>query len=385
MDSARQERRVGLAAGLHAAVAARHAERSPLERSRGWPLCLPRVRRADGSQTHAAQAGVHGQPQRQVGCDGRLCPHPVHAARLRLPGHPRPLRRSRGAAGFGNLACEPGNGGQPVDRLPGRDRQDSVRRPDAGAELELVQPPADQSRRHAVHFPAPLASGCGNGGEPRPHRFRDAPVHRQPGRFGFARSGPIGEHVAFHLAGPETRLCVDQTRRTQSRILPVRGPDPKRRDRRRRRDAGERAQYLCAHRRWSGMDSERHVSRPHAPPDAVLGSSAQRAARRPGPLPFAAGISGRMALRSAPALQPRRAHRGHRFAPAAAGAGRSGCWISAQSSARTSLAARPPGHRSIDARSRRFPAGGRCRVLPKPRKSSSRTLSGTRSPGWCGR
>ena len=212
MAAARHHHGVVLAAGLHAAVDSRIGERGDLERARRRPLRGAHHRHRHRRQPHRTGADLRaltGRPQRRR---PRLPAPQRHAARLRLRGHPGPVRGPARPRGNRHPRRRPGYRRNPPDHLGGRRGGGPLpaRRPVAGQ--ALLQPPAVQPRRHPLHIPAPLADAGHTG-------YAHAHVHGQRRRLRPARGGRLRRHVALHLARPRDHPGVVVATLQRGRVL----------------------------------------------------------------------------------------------------------------------------------------------------------------------
>ncbi len=114
LDSIRREPRLVLAAGLHAAMAARFAFRGDLERSRRRSLRQPHSRYTLAEEAHASRADLCAQSGRQMGAGAGLQPVARLASRVRLRRRSRPQCQGDDPAGCGHLAHEPDQPASPA-------------------------------------------------------------------------------------------------------------------------------------------------------------------------------------------------------------------------------------------------------------------------------
>ena len=179
----------------------------------------------------------------------------------------------------------------------------------------LVQSPAVFAGRQPLHFPAPLGRAAAERQDPVHH----AHVHRPDGRHGTLRARPLRRHLALHLARPahilawawhpshgnKFYLFQDQTDHVE-----VIGPDVM--------TVNGHCTYLPGNR-WILNDTYPDKQREQNP---YLYEVASGKASAAGAFSPAARIYRRVALRHAPALQPRRPQGGDRFGARRRWAGR---------------------------------------------------------------
>ena len=123
---------------------------------------------------------------------------------------------------------------------------------------------------------------------------------------------PSRQDLALHLARPAAHPGLGLAPVARRAVLPLRGPDRPGRGRRPGRDDRERPLHLPARQR-SGSSTTPIPTRIGC--STRTSTTSQTGKRRAaGPLPLAAGVRRRMALRHASALQPRRHGGRHRLA-----------------------------------------------------------------------